>query len=159
MKIGLDAYLINLAIGVLTFFILRLVLKRIIKTNKTLRISLTWIGTIILTPIIYIGIIFLIFSWMFYEPTRDFSKERWFSEKQKRYEMRDDIVESDFLKNKNKAEVLNLLGSPDFRTDTTNVWEYDLGTSGAGFGWQFNSLLVKFDHEQVSKVEKREIVD
>ena len=73
--------------------------------------------------------------------------------------MRNDLVESGLLKNKNKKEILDILGPPDFGTDTTNVWDYDLGISGAGLGWQFNSLIITFDEERVTKVEKKEIVD
>jgi len=94
---------------------------------------------------------------MFYEPTRDFNKEKWFADKSKRYEMRDDLVESELLKNKTREEVLDILGPPDLRVDTVNFWDYDLGTSGAGFGWQFNNLIITFDKDRVTKVEKREV--
>lgn len=154
-----EVYITILVIGIVTFFVLRWTLKRIIKTDKDLRTALTWIGTIVLTPLIYFGLIIALFSAMFYEPTRDFDKEKWFADKEKRYEMRDDLVNSEILKNKNKKEVADILGLPDFETDTTNIWNYDLGTSGAGLGWQFNTLLITFDNDRVTKVEKQEIVD
>ena len=155
---GLAVYIVNLAIGTITFFILRWTFKKFVKADK-LRIGLTWLGTIILTPIIYLGLIFIFINIIFYEPKRDFDKERWFADKAKRYEMRDDIVESEMLKAKNKKEIIDLIGLPDFGSDSTDIWNYDLGTSGAGFGWQFNSLLVTFDNDKVVKVEKGEAVD
>lgn len=153
-----EVYIINLVIGVVTFFILRWTLKKFVKADK-LRIGLTWVGTIILTPLIYVGLIAIFFSILFHQPTRDFDKDRWFADRERRYEMRDDIVESGILKEKNKKEIIELVGPPDFGTDTTDVWNYDLGTSGAGLGWQFNTLLVTFDNDRVIKVEKQEVVD
>jgi hypothetical protein len=157
-QMSIEVYIINLVIGVVTFFILRWTLKRFVKADK-LRIGLTWTGTIILTPIIYIGLIIGFFSVLFRQPTVDFNKEKWFADKEIRYQMRDDLVNSKILENKSKKEVTDLLGLPDFGTDTTNIWDYDLGTSGAGFGWQFNSLIVTFDNERVTTVKKKEIVD
>ena len=155
---SIEVYIINLVIGIVTFIILRWALKKFIKSDK-LRIRLTWLGTIILTPLIYVGLIAVFFSILFYQPTRDFDKEKWFADIERRYEMRDDLIESGILKDKNKKEIIDLIGLPDFGTDTTKIWNYDLGTSGAGFGWQFNTLLVTFDNDQVVKVEKQEIVD
>lgn len=155
---SIEVYIINLVIGIVTFFILRRTLERFVKADK-LRIGLTWAVTIILTPIIYVGLITVFFSILFYEPTKDFDRVKWFADKEGRYEMRDDIVESKILNEKNKKEIIDLIGLPDFGTDTTNVWNYDLRTSGAGFGWQFNALLVTFDNDKVVNVEKQEIVD
>ena len=42
---------------------------------------------------------------------------------------------------------------------STEIWTYDLGMSGAGFGWQFNSLQLTFENGKVSDVKKLEIVD
>lgn len=155
---SIAVYIINLVIGIMTFFILRWTLKKFVNTRK-LRIVLTWAGTIVLTPVIYIGLTITFVSILFYQPTRGFDREKWLADKEKRYEMRNDIVESEILKNKDKKEVAELLGLPDFGSDTTNIWNYDLGTSGAGLGWQFNSLIVTFDKELVTKVEKKEITD
>lgn len=155
---SIEVYIINLVIGIVTFFILRWTLKKFVNTDK-LRIGLTWVGTIILTPIIYVGLFTVFFTMLFYEPKKDFERDKWFADKEGRYEMRDYIVESRILNGKNKKEIIDMIGLPDFGTDTTNVWNYDLGTSGAGFGWQFNTLLVTFDNDRVVKVEKQEIVD
>jgi hypothetical protein len=155
---SIEVYIINLVIGIMTFFILRWTLRKIVKADK-LRIGLTWVGTIILTPTIYVGLITVFFSILFHQPTRDFDRDKWFADKEKRYEMRDDIVESGILNKKNRREIIDLIGRPDIGTDSTNIWNYDLGTSGAGFGWQFNTLIVTFDNDRVTSVEKREIVD
>ncbi len=158
-SISPEVYVIVTIIGIGTYFILRRMLGKIIKTDRTLRIIATWLGTITLAPIIYVGLVVSILIAMTYEPARDFDREKWFADKAKRYEMRDDLVKSDLLKNKSKKQILNMLGTPDFGTDTTNVWNYDLGVSAAGLGWQFNALEITFEHDHVTKVEKNEVID
>jgi hypothetical protein len=97
---GAEVYISNLVIGLVTFFILRWIFRRLIKTDNVLRIALTWIGTVILTPIIYLGLIAIFIIVISYERSRSFNKERWFADKFNRYEMRDDLVKSGLLKNK-----------------------------------------------------------
>lgn len=149
--------LIVILIGIPTFFILRWILKRFIKSKKT-RNWTSILGTIIIAPILYIGLVMAFFSYLFYEPQYDFEKERWFADKNSRFEMRDDIVNSGILNGKTKNEIIELIGNSE-SADSTDIWTYDLGTSGAGFGWQFNSLILTFENGKVSDVKKQEIVD
>ncbi len=154
-----EVYMIILGIGIVTFFFLRWIFKRLIKTDNVLRVALTWIGTVILTPIIYLGLIAIFIIMISYERSRSFNKERWFADKFNRYEMRDDLVKSRRLKNKSKQEIVEILGLPSTVIDSLNIWDYELGMSGAGFGWQFNNLKLTFDNGYVTKVEKVEILD
>src|SRR5258708_5765393 len=113
-SMSIEVYIINLVIGIGTFFILRWAFSKIAKTNKVLRNALAGVGTIILTPLIYVTLVVIFFSVLFYQPTRDFDREKWFADKEGRYEMRDDLMKSEILKNKNKKEVVDILGLPDF---------------------------------------------
>ena len=149
--------IIILILAVPTFFILRWILKKFIKVKKT-RNLVSLIGTIIIAPILYVGLIIAFFSYLFHEPQYDFEKERWFAEKNERYEMRDDLINSGILNGKTKIEIIELIGNSE-SADSTDIWTYALGTSGAGFGWQFNSLILTFENGIVSDVKKQEIVD
>lgn len=149
--------IIILIIAIPLFFVLRWLLKRFIENTKT-RNLVSLIATLFIAPVLYIILILLFFSLSFYEPQYDFDRERWFADKQARYEMRDDIIESEILKGKSKSEIIELIGKPDF-PDSTDVWKYDLGTSGAGFGWQFNYLELTFKKGKVSDAKKIEIID
>ena len=149
--------IIILIIAVPTFLILRWILKRFIQNKKT-RNWTSIAGTIIIAPILYLVLVFSFFSYLFYEPQYDFDREKWFSDKHSRFEMRDDIVESRILKGKSKSEIIELIGKP-VSNDSTELWTYDLGMSGAGLGWQFNYLELTFENEQVSSVKKLEIID
>jgi len=149
--------IIILIIAIPTFFVLRWILKRFIKNSKTRNLT-SIAGTIIVAPILYLILIFAFFSYLFYEPQYDFDKEKWFADKNSRFEMRDDIVESGMLKGKNKSEIIVIIGKPE-SNDLTELWKYDLGMSGAGFGWQFNYLELQFENGKVSDVKKIEIID
>ena len=149
--------IIVILIAIPTFFILRFILKRFIKNKKT-RNWTSIFGTIIIAPILYIGLVMAFFSYLFYEPQYDFEKERWFADKNARFKMRDDLVNSGILNGKSKSEIIELIGKSQ-SNDSTEIWTYDLGMSGAGFGWQFNSLKLTFENGKVSDVKKQEIVD
>ena len=138
-----------LVVGAPTYFGLRWFLRTYMK-DVQLRKRLTWIGTIVLTPVIYAGWAALFFTVLSYIPKRDFDKEKWMTDRDKRYEMWDDLVNSDLLKNKRKDEVIDLLGHPGTARDTTNNWRYSLG----GFGFEINSLIITFENERVIKAEK-----
>ncbi|WP_282133637.1 hypothetical protein [Cellulophaga baltica] len=149
--------IIILIIAFPTFFILRWILKRFIQNKKTRNLT-SIAGTIIIAPILYLILIFAFFSYLFYEPQYDFEKEKWFAYKHSRHEMRDDIVESGILKGKSQSEIIEIIGKPE-SNDSNDLWKYDLGMSGAGFGWQFNYLELTFENGKVTNVKKIEIVD
>ena len=149
--------IIIIIIAISTFFILRWILKRFIK-DKTTRNWTSVITTIITAPILYYGLIIVFFSYLFYEPQFDFEKERWFTDKNSRFEMSDDLVNSRILNGKTKSEIIELIGESE-NDNSTDIWIYDLGTSSAGFGWQFNSLRLTFKDGIVSDVKKLEMVD
>ena len=147
--------IIILLILIPTFFFIRWILKKRITDSSKRNIS-SFLLSLIISPILYLVFIFLFFSYLFHEPQKDFNQDKWFANKLSRYEMRDDIVNSNILKNKTKQELIQLIGKPDIK-DSTNIWIYDLGTSGAGLGWQFNSLKITFKNREVSDVKKIEL--
>lgn len=72
--------------------------------------------------------------------------------------MRDNLIKSRILNGKTKSEIVELIGKSE-GDDSTDIWTYNLGMSGAGFGWQFNSLQLTFKNGKVADVKKQEIVD
>ena len=148
--------IIVLILAIIVYFILRKLLRNRIKDSKHRNIAAV-IGAIFLAPIFYLILVIAFFSYLFYEPQSDFNRQKWFADKESRAEMRDDIVESEMLTNKDKKQVIELIGKPDF--DSLNIWKYNLGMSSAGLGVQFNSLELRFKNEKVSEVKKIEIMD
>lgn len=154
---SIEVYVINLLIGVAVFFFFRWLLGKFIADEKR-RKRAVWAATIIATPLIYVGLILAMLASWSHVPKRDFSQEKWFSDKQSRHEMKENLMKSRLLEGKTKEEVVNILGGPTWG-DTTNVWRYDMGTSSAGFGWKFHTLNITFENGQAARVEQYEVVD
>jgi hypothetical protein len=152
-----EVYVINLLIGVAVFFFFRWLLGKFIVDEKR-RKSAVWGATIVVTPLIYVGLILAMLASWSYVPQRSFSQEKWFSDKELRHEMKADLIKNKVLEGKTKEEAADMLGKPTWG-DTTNVWQYDMGWSSAGFGWKFHTLKITFENGQVVKVEQFEVVD
>ena len=146
------------------FFILKWIYSNLTK-NKRMKIILTTISTIILTPIIYNILIIILISLLFYEyhPVREFTQESWVENTNDRHEMTTDLIEKNIIKGKSKDQVIELLGKPfkDFnlQKDSTNIWSYDLGSEGHGMGWKFHYLILKFENEKVSSIKTEMAID
>lgn len=123
--IGIEVYaiLIILAIPIYLFW-LRLLRNVIIQEKRKKFIVL--IITVITIPIIYVVIIFSLLTGIYYYPDRDFDKEQWFNNKEKRYELSHDIIESRMLIGKTKNEVQQILGN-EYSSDGEDHWMYELG--------------------------------
>lgn len=139
------------------FYIIRWFLKRYIKINKKINL-VSVVATLIITPVIYVVLVLAFFNGLANESKKSFDKESWFAEKNRRFEMRDDIVTSGVFIGKNKTEVLEALGQPEENV-INNVWKYYLGTSSAVFGVQHNYIILTFNNGKVSHLEKVEIQD
>ena len=123
--IGLDAYLIIIIVGIPIFFIWRWIFKKVI-ASKRKRVIVTWLVTMFSTPLAYAIIILIWFLAGSYYPNHDFNKADWINNKDERYELSDDIVDSKILIGKTKADVKKLLGDEDNKEDSDD-WFYDLG--------------------------------
>lgn len=88
----ISVYFINLAIAIPVFLSLRWLFRKTIPEDTHLRAILTWFSTIIVTPIIYLGLVVLFVLYSSYYPAREFNKESWLTETTKRYEMTEDLI-------------------------------------------------------------------
>ena len=70
---GIDVIVINLILAIPTYFICRLIFKRI--NDKGFRRVTTWAATIALTPVVYVGLILIWVAIASYYPERDFEKK------------------------------------------------------------------------------------
>jgi amino acid transporter len=154
---GLDysVFIINLIIAIPTFFILRWTLKKFIKEDDSLRKLITWGGTIILTPIIYVGLIVAFVFYISYYPTEDFNETTWRTEKEKRYEMTKDIIENDLLIGKTKEEIVKILGDDYFKYNEDH-WGYEVGFVPGLFNIDPDVLDIHFKDDKVESVGQHE---
>ena len=154
--LSIEVYFILLIIAVPTFFFWSWLLKKHIKVDTTRKIA-AWSATVIVTPILYVGMIMLFLFSITYTPSRRFDKSQWLTDKDGRFEMADDIINSNMLINKDTNQIKQILGEP--LRGSNNTWTYDMGMGGGGLGFLFHSLLIKFENEKVVTVEHATIRD
>jgi len=152
--VSIEVYFILIVLGVPTFFIWRWLLKKFIKTDKTRKI-VTWTATIVATPLIYVGLIMLWIFSMSYHPTHDFDKEKWFADKETRYELSEDIIDSKMLIGKTKTEVRQILGNEN-NLDQNDNWSYYLGFRPGFANIDPDVLDIEFKDGKVIRVGQHE---
>ena len=148
--IHISNYIIMLLIAIPAFFIWRYVFKKFISVIRT-RKMVTWTATLISAPLIYMGIVQLFFFGLSYYPTHDFNKEKWFSDREKRYEVFEDIIESEMLIGKTKTEVRQILGDEN-NSDESDYWRYNIGYVPAFFCMDPTWLDIDFKNGKVIRV-------
>lgn len=153
-ELSIEVYFILIILAIPTFFTWNRFLKKLLKTNN-IRKSVALIATVIVTPIMYTGIIMLlIFSITFYIP-RHFDQETWIQNKETRYKLSEDIIESNVLIGKTKLEVRQLLGDEN-NTDNSYVWHYNLGLRPGIANIDPDVLEIEFKDDIVIKVTQYE---
>ena len=150
--ISLEVFFILLILGYPTFLFWRWILGKFIKTEKIKKVS-TWVVTIIATPLIYFALIMIWIICMSYYPSHKFTKEKWFSETEKRYELSNDIIDSNMLIGKTKEEVRQILGDEENKEESDN-WIYNLGFKPGFANIDPDILEIEFRNGKVVKVEQ-----
>lgn len=161
---GIEVYVILTLIAIPTFFFWKWLLKKFIRTDRIRQIT-TWAATVIVTPIVYAGLIMLLIFVITYTPSKDFEKSQWLKDKEGRFEMAKDIINSKLLMDKDTIQVKQILGEPTWGSDTNwrlnkiNSWTYNMGMGGGGLGFMFHHLVIKFEKQKVIAVEHVKIHD
>ena len=150
MSIEVPFIIILLAIPL--YFFWRWLLKKFIKNERNRKIA-TWVITICSAPILYVLLIIL---WIFiisYYPSYDFNKKEWLADKETRYELSEDIIESQILIGKTKQQVREILGN-DENKEEDNYWQYYLGFKPTLFAIDPDILRVEFKNGKVINVQQ-----
>lgn len=145
--------IIVIIIACIVYYISKLILKRLnFRTSKKRKI-VALISSIILSPLIYLGIIYMMLFTISYYPSNDFDKIKWDTNKAERYKMSEDIIESKILIGKTKTEIIQLLGN-DFYSYNNNHIAYELGFVPGLFNIDIDVLDIYFENEKVIKVSQ-----
>lgn len=152
--VDIEVYILLILLCIPVFFIWRWILKKFIEDNKRRTIT-TWIVTIITTPFVYAGMIVLILLAMSYYPTHRFNKAEWLENPKKRYQLSDDIINSNVLIGKTKAEVKQMLGD-EGNPDESDHWTYYLGYKPGFISIDPDVLDIDFKDGKVVKVGQHE---
>ena len=152
---SIEVPIIVLILAIPIYFLSKWILKKWNFGNEKNRKYLAIIPSVILSPIVYIGLIYLwIFSISYY-PTNDFDKQTWESNPEERYKMSEDIIESKMLIGKTKQEIVELLGN-DFYSYSENHIAYGLGFVPGLFNIDPDVLDIYFENGKVTKVGQHE---
>lgn len=151
--VSIEVYFILIFLVIPTYFIWRRLLKKYIKVDRTRKVA-TWAATIIATPLIYVGLILLCIFSISYYPNRDFNKQKWFDNQDKRYELSKDIITSKMLIGKTKLQVRQILGDEGENKESFNVWTFGLGVRPKLFNIDDSYLQVEFDSNKVVNVQQ-----
>lgn len=147
--------LLILILAIPVYFLSIWFLKKFKLGKEKNRKFLAIIPAIILSPILFGGIILLwIFSISYY-PKTDFNKQEWASNKEERYKMSNDIMESNLLIGKTKDEVISLMGNDFYKYDDNHI-AYDLGFVPGLFKIDPDVLDIYFKNGKVFKVGQHE---
>ena len=152
---SIEVPIIVLILAIPIYFLSKWILKKWNFGYEKNRKYLAIIPSVVLSPIVYIGLIYLwIFSISCY-PTNDFDKQTWESNPEERYKMSEDIIESKMLIGKTKQEIVELLGN-DFYSYSENHIAYGLGFVPGLFNIDPDVLDIYFENGKVTKVGQHE---
>jgi predicted PurR-regulated permease PerM len=147
--------IIVLILAIPTYFICKWLMTRLKVGNKRNRKFLAIIPTVILSPLIYVGLVMIwIFSISYY-PTSDFDKNEWNSNVEERFKMSENIIESEILIGKTREEVIQMLGN-DFITNNESEITYELGNVPGLFNIDPDYLDIKLKNGKVISVDQYE---
>jgi len=147
--------IIILILAIPVYFLTKWILNKLKIGNEKNRKYLAIIPTVVLSPLLYVEIIMIWFFSVSYYPKTDFDKQEWNNNKEERYKMSKDIINSEMLIGKTKEEVIGLLGD-DFYSYDENSIEYDLGFVPMLFNIDPDVLVIYFEKGKVIKVEQRQ---
>ncbi len=103
------------------------------------------IPSLVLSPLVYLGGIFLLIFSISYYPTYDFDQIEWNSNIEERYKMSEDIIESKILIGKTKNEIIEILGE-NYSSNTHNSLIYELGFVPGLFNIDPDYLRINFEN-------------
>ena len=146
--LSIEVYFILFFIFISTFFFWKWILKKYIKVDKTRKIA-TWLATLIVTPVIYNGLIILFIFWISYTPSKNFDKSQWLTDKEERFQMADDIIKSKIIIGKDTNQVKQILEEPPWRDNKAKKWTYEMGCGGGGLGFLFHNLDLNLDKKGI----------
>ncbi len=142
---------------VIIFILMYLFINTIDKNKKWLNIILA----IICTPIMYFYVWYPISTiFLPYHHEKEFDNESWTEKPGLRYEMIDNMIETNFLIGKSKKEIVNLLGNVEWLSWNyasneydANIWNYGLGLIPGAFKDIKEDVEISFSNNKVSKVK------
>lgn len=160
MSVSPEVYVIVIIIAAIVFWPSWWLASKFFKRTRNILLA-SVLGSLVVAPILYVGLISAMLFSMYYYPSETFTTEAWqatgWSEKHgdnlppTRYKYSQDLIERRLLVGKTKAEVIEMLGEG---YETPDRISNDLGFV-PGHGIDPDFLEVYFENGVVIKVEQR----
>jgi hypothetical protein len=140
-----------------SIFVLVFLFVKTIDKRKWLAILVS----LVLTPIVYFYIFYPILNiFSSYHNEKYFNSEVWIEEPSSRYEMTNNILESDTLNGKTKPEIQQLLGTYEWlswndsiKNHDENLWNYALGMKPGAMNTKKECMTIIFKEGKVANIE------
>ncbi|GAB3234816.1 hypothetical protein GCM10027346_23990 [Hymenobacter seoulensis] len=101
------------------------------------------------TPFLCLAGGYLALTIYLYYPHREFQRDKWASDVNKRYEMVEDLQSTHQLTGLTKEQVANLLGTPDYQD--AGLWVYHVGIKPSLFALDGDALSLEFVQGKVAR--------
>ena len=146
-------FIILIVLAIPVYLLSRLFLKKMKLGSEKNRKYLAIIPTIVMSPILYVGMIMIWVLTISYFSTSDFNKDEWNLNTGERYKMSKNLIESKILVGKTRNEVIDLLGK-DFVSNTESRLTYELGYVPELFNIDPGYLQIVFENRVVKNVNQ-----
>ncbi|MCU4154884.1 hypothetical protein J1N10_02785 [Carboxylicivirga sp. A043] len=141
-------------IAIPLYFLIKWMMVRMKVERSTGYTILAGVSAAVLSPVILGGIIVAIIVSISYYPDNTFSRQKWMENKEERYKLSSDIIDSEILIGKTEKEVVQLLGDDYYQIKGNEIY-YDLGFVPGLFSVGPDVLEIVFEKGQVVRVEQR----
>lgn len=148
--VSLEVYLFLFVIALPLFFLWKWLLNKKFKAKSTTLYSV--VATILTVPVIYVCLILCWGILSSYYPDKDFDREAWSQDKEKRYEYTHSLNEDRLLEGKTPDQVLEYLGEPDYKENNTFI--YYIGFKPRLMGIDPDWLKIEFENEIFSEMSE-----
>lgn len=140
-----------------SIFVLVFLFVKTIDKRKWLAVLVS----LVLTPIVYFYVFYPILNiFSSYHNEKYFNSEAWIEEPSLRYEMTNNILESDTLIGKTKPEIQHLLGTYEWlswndsiKNHDENLWNYALGMKPGAMNTKKECMTIIFKDGKVTNIE------
>lgn len=140
-----------------SIFVLVFLFVKTIDKRKWLAVLVS----LVLTPLVYFYVFYPILNiFSSYHNEKYFDSETWIEEPSSRYEMTNNILESDTLIGKTKPEIQQLLGTYEWlswndsiKDHDENLWNYALGMKPGAMNTKKECMTIIFKDGKVANIE------
>lgn len=129
------------------------------------RIWVTFLISIVLTPIIYFYVFYpFINIFSNYHHKKYFETEAWKNKPALRYEMSEQFIQDSLFLDKNKPDIENLLGKSEWygwddsiKANSPDIWNYNLGYKPGAFNMKQECLEITFKNDMAYRVKQYQL--